>query len=133
LGLIELDSVPAIDSKIDITPVDLISRSIVNIAEAMNTVNTTINLSATHTIAFKAVWTEICRQRKVAPYYSSVGEWRQQLHERLNSNPQLSNKLFILDTMIDNFAGDTTANIDVDSNLNLPLFVTALLRSHNIH
>jgi len=129
LDLIEFGSAPETDCAFNIMPVDRLSKTIVELGESEETVKATINLSATHTVTFKAIWTEICQQRMIEPHYLNVTEWRRKLDERLETNPQIFHVLqFFSNILTDSFAKDTTATIDTESDVNLPMFVKALLR-----
>lgn len=121
---------PNIERTFDITPVDIMSRSIVKIGESTEGADTTMNLRATHKITFRAIWTEICQQQMVLPYYLSVTEWRQQLDTRLKINPHLLYGLSLFSSMLtDDFTQETKTTGDNESDLSLPTFVKALLQN----
>jgi thioester reductase-like protein len=129
LGLIEFGLAPETNHTFHITPVDRISRSIVELGESGETIKATINLPETHTITFKAIWTEICRQQMMEPHYLDVIEWRQKLDEQLKTDSPLFHGLRLFSrTLTDPFSKDITTTIDTESDLNLPMFVKALLR-----
>jgi thioester reductase-like protein len=128
LDLIKFGSAPETDCTLNITPVDWISRSIVELGESEETVKAKINLPETHTITFKSVWTEICRQQMMEPHYLNVTEWRRKLEEHLKMNSQLLYGLQLFSNILtDPFPTDTT--VTTESDLNLPIFVKALLRN----
>ena len=62
-------SVPETNFALDLTPVDRMSASIVELGESKETLNETISFSPTHRVTFTAIWSEICRQRQLEPYY----------------------------------------------------------------
>jgi thioester reductase-like protein len=130
LDLIEFGSAPETDHAFNMTPVDQISRSIVELSESEETVKATINLPETHTVTFKTIWTEICRQQMIEPHYLNVTEWYRKLDERLKTDSQLFHGLQLFSNILTNsFSKDTTATIDTEFDLNLPMFVKALLRN----
>jgi thioester reductase-like protein len=130
LDLIKFGSAPETDCTFNITSVDQVSRSIVELSESEETAKATINLPETHTVTFKAIWTEICRQQMIEPHYLNVAEWHQKLDEQLKMNSQLFHGLQLFsETLTDSSSNDTTAPISTESDLNLPTFVKALLRN----
>ena len=130
LDLIEFGAAPESDCTFAIIPVDHIGRTIVELGESEETIRATINLSDTHRISFKAIWTEICRQRKREPHFTTVAEWRRKFDERLQIDPQSLRGLQLFsNALTDPFAEDTTTTSGIESDLNLPLFVASLLRN----
>ena len=130
LDLIEFGLVPETDFALNITPVNQMSRSIVELGESEETVKATINLPATHTVTFKTIWIEICRQQQIEPNYLSVTEWRHKLDERIKMDPQSLRGLQLFSNVLtDSFSDETTTTIGTESDLNLPMFVQALLRN----
>ena len=130
LDLIEFGLAPETDCTFNITPVDRISKTIVELGESDETAKVTINLPETHTITFKAIWTEICRQRMIEPQYLNVTECRRTLDERLKMDPQSLHGLQLFsNALTDSVSEDTTASVNTESDLNLPMFVKALLRN----
>ena len=130
LDLIEFGLIPDIDPTFNMTPVDLCSRFIVEIGESTETSKRTVNLPTTHKVTFQTIWTEICQQRNVEPHYLNIIEWRWKLHERLKTNPQLLPGLFLFSNALrDDISGNLTIAIDDECDLNISMFVKALLRS----
>ena len=129
LDLIEFGSAPETDCAFNTTPVDRISKTIVELGESEETVKATINLPETHRVTFKAIWTEILQERMIEPHYLNVTEWRRKLDERIKTNPQILHGLQLFsNTLTDPFSEDTTVTISTESDLNLPMFIKALLR-----
>ncbi|CAF4029340.1 unnamed protein product [Adineta steineri] len=129
LDLIEFGLVPETNHVFSMTPVDQMSRSIVKLSESNETVKAPINLFGTHTITFKAIWNEICRQKMMEPHYLSAIEWRQKLDAYLMLDPQSFRGLqFFSNILTDSYPQDRTVTIGTESDLNLPTFVKALLR-----
>jgi thioester reductase-like protein len=121
---------PETDRTFIMTPVDHMAKSIVELGESEETVKRTINLSETYAVTFKAIWTEICRQRFMQPYFHDVTEWRQKLDEWLTMDSQLLHGLQLFSTALTDPSSEvTTATVGTESDLNLPLFVKALLRN----
>jgi hypothetical protein len=111
------------------TPVDQLSKSIVELGESEETVNATINLSETHTITFKAIWAEICRQRMMEPHYLNVIDWHQKLNKHLKTHAQSLHGLQLFsNALTDPFPEDAITTISTKSELNLAIFVKALLQ-----
>ncbi len=111
------------------TPVDQINRSIVERGESEETMNRTINFSATHTVPFKTIWTEICRQKMMKPYYLDMIEWRQSLDEYFKTNSQSLPRLqLLLDELPILFSEHSMATIGTESDVKLLLFIKKLLR-----
>ena len=130
LDLIEFGAAPETECVFHITPVDQISNTIVNLGESKETLKTAITLPETHTVTFKAIWTEICRQQAIEPHYLNVTEWRQKLNGRLKMNSQIFHGLQLFsDELTSTFSNDTTITVDAESDLNLSMFVQALLRN----
>ena len=128
--LIEFGSVPESDLTVDITPVNHLSRTTVELGESEQTIKATIDQSHTHTVSFRAIWTEICRQRQVEPLFIDVTEWRQKLDEQLKTDSHSLHGLQLFsDALTGSFSKDTVTTIDTISDLNLPLFVASLLQS----
>ena len=129
LDLIKFGSAPETNLTFNMTPVDQISKTIVELIQSRETVKATINLSETHTLTFKTIWTEICRQQMMEPHYLNVIEWRQKLDEHVKMNPQLLHGLQLFsNALTDTFSEDKTATIGTESDLNLPIFIKALLQ-----
>jgi hypothetical protein len=106
------------------------SKTIVELGESEKTVKATINLSHTHTITFKAIWTEICRQRNMEPHFMNVTEWRRKLDEQLRTDSQSLRGLQLFsNTLTDPFSDDIIVTIGPESDLNLSIFVKSLLRN----
>jgi hypothetical protein len=74
LDLIKFGLAPESDFILNMTPVDEMSKTIVKLGESEKTLRETINVSHTHTITFKAIWIEICRQRNMEPHFINVIE-----------------------------------------------------------
>jgi thioester reductase-like protein len=130
LDLIEFGLAPETDRTFKITPVDRISKFIVELGESKDIAKATINLSETHTVSFKAIWTEICRQRMMEPQYLNMTEWRQKLEERIKTGSQLLHGLQLFSKALpDSPSEDTTATTENESDLNLPIFVKVLLQN----
>jgi thioester reductase-like protein len=130
LDLIKFGSAPESDLILNITPVDHMSKIIVELGESEKTAKATINLSHTHTITFKAIWTEICRQRKMKSNFINATEWRQKLNKQLKTVSQSLRGLQLFsNTLTDPFSEDTVAAISAESDLNLSIFVKSLLRN----
>ena len=130
LDLIEFGSAPQSDFTLDIVPVDHISQKIVELGESEQTIEATIDLPLTHTISFRIIWTEICRQRQIEPHFINVTEWRQKLDERLKTDSQSLHGLQLFShALTDSFSKETITTTGTESDLNLPLFVTSLLRN----
>ena len=128
LDLVEFGSAPESDFILNMTPVDQIAKSIVELGESEKTVKTIINLSPTHTITFKAIWTEICRQRKMEPHFINVTEWRRKLDEQLKTDSQPLRGLQLFSGALMNpFSEGSVATIGAESDLNLSIFVKSLL------
>ncbi len=130
LDLIEFGSAPESDLILNITPVDQMSKTIAELGESEKTLRETINLSHTHTITFKAIWTEICRQRNIEPHFINVTGWRRKLDEQLKIDSQALRGLQLFsNALTDSFSEDTVAIIDAESDLDLSIFVKSLLRN----
>ncbi len=128
VDLIKFGSAPESDFILDMTPVDQLSKTIVELGESEKTIKTTINLSHTHTITFKAIWTEICRQRKMVPQFINVTEWRRKLDEQLKTDSQSLHGLQLFsDALTNPISEDTVDTIGAESDLNLSIFVKSLL------
>jgi hypothetical protein len=105
------------------------SRSIVELGESEKTMKTTMNLAETHTVTFKAVWAEICRQRMMEPHYLDAREWRHKLDEHIKTDPQSLHALQLFsNALTDPFSQHATVTMSTESDLNLSIFVKALLR-----
>ena len=130
LDLIEFGLAPEVDYTFKIMPVDRMSKAIVRLGESENTMKAIINLPPTHAITFKSIWTEICRQRQMEPHYLKVTDWCRKLDERLKTAPQSLYALQLFSNILVNSpSGDISNTIDDETDLNLPMFVEALLRS----
>jgi nucleoside-diphosphate-sugar epimerase len=130
LDLIEFGSAPESDLILNMTPVDEMSKTIVKLGESEKTLRETINLSHTHTITFKEIWTEICRQRNMEPHFINVTEWRRKLNEQLKIDSQALRGLQLFsNALTDSFSKDTVDTIDAESDLNVSIFVKSLLRN----
>jgi len=128
LDLIEFGLAPESDFILNITPVDQMSKIIVELGESEKTLRETINLSHTHTITFKAIWTEICRQRNMEPHFVNVIEWRRKLDEQIKIDSQaLPGLQLFSNALTDSFSKDTVGTIGAESDLNLSIFVKSLL------
>jgi hypothetical protein len=63
------------------------------------------------------------------PHYLNVIEWRQKLDEYVKMNPQLLHGLQLFSNALTNtFSEDKTTTIGTVSELNLPIFIKALLQ-----
>jgi thioester reductase-like protein len=123
LDLIKFGSAPESDFILSMTPVNEMSKTIVELGESEKTLKETINLSHTHTITFKAIWTEICRQQNKQPHFINVTEWRRKLDEQLKTDSQLLRGLQLFsDALTDPFSEDTVTTISAESDLNLSIF-----------
>ena len=128
--LIEFGSAPESDLTLDITPVNHLSQTTVELGESEQTIKATIDQSHTHSVSFRTIWTEICRQRQVEPHFIDVTEWRQKLDKQLKTDSQSLHGLQLFsDALTESFLKDTTTAIDTESHLNLSLFVALLLRN----
>jgi hypothetical protein len=130
LDLIEFGLAPESDFILNLTPVDQMSKTIVELGQSEKTLRETINLSHTHTITFKAIWTEICRQRNMEPHFVNVIEWRRKLDEQIKIDSQaLPGLQLFSNALTDSFSKDTVGTIGAESDLNLSIFVKSLLRN----
>jgi hypothetical protein len=130
LDLIEFGLAPESDFILNLTPVDQMSKTIVELGQSEKTLRETINLSHTHTITFKAIWTEICRQRNMEPHFINVIEWRRKLDEQIKIDSQaLPGLQLFSNALTDSFSKDTVGTIGAESDLNLSTFVKSLLRN----
>ncbi len=130
LDLIEFGLAPESDFILNLTPVDQMSKTIVELGQSEKTLRETINLSHTHTITFKAIWTEICRQRNMEPHFINVIEWRRKLDEQIKIDSQaLPGLQLFSNALTDSFSKDTVGTIGAESDLNLSIFVKSLLRN----
>jgi hypothetical protein len=130
LDLVEFGLAPENDFILNITPVDQMSKIIVELGESEKTLRETINLSHTHTITFKALWIEICRQRNMEAHFINVIEWHRKLDEQLKIDSQALRGLQLFSNVLTNsFSEDTVTTIDAESDLNLSIFVKSLLRN----
>ncbi|UJR18565.1 hypothetical protein I4U23_005472 [Adineta vaga] len=130
LDLIKFGIAPETDFTFNITPVDCISRSIAELGESEKTIKATIDLRETHTVSFKSIWTEICRQRGLDPHYLHVTEWSQRLDKVLKTNSQLLHGLQLFsNSLTDSFSIDTAPTVGTESDLNLPIFVEKFLQN----
>ena len=128
--LIEFGSAPHSDLTLDITPVNHLSKTTVELGESEQTIKATIDQSHTHTVSFRTIWIEICRQRQAEPRFIDVTEWRQKLDERLKIDSQSLHGLQLFsNALTGSFSKDTIITMDTISDLNLPLFVASLLQS----
>ncbi len=130
LDLIKFGSVPDSDFRLNITPVDEISKTIVELGESEKALGETINLPQTHIITFKAMWTEICRQRNIEPQFINLTEWCRTLDEQLKTNSQSLRELQLFSNILMNpFSEDTVDTNNAESGLDLSIFVKSLLRN----
>jgi len=130
LDLTKFGSAPESDFTLNLTPVDEMSKIIVELGESEQTLGETINLSHTHTVTFKAIWTEICRQRNMELHFINATEWRRKLDEQLMIDSQSWRGLELFsNALTDSFSKDTVATIGAESDLDLSIFVKSLLRN----
>ncbi|CAF1203366.1 unnamed protein product [Didymodactylos carnosus] len=75
-GLIHHGSAPDVDSMMDLSPVDYVSKVIIELGQQKTSINEIYNIhNSNKMISFKTIWNGICDVMREAPQYVEFDEW----------------------------------------------------------
>lgn len=81
----DLGSAPETDQIFAVTPVNWISRWIVQIGESSLIRTAPVRFSGTHLISLKTIWKEMCHQQQIEVMYDDLNVWFSRMGKNLNS------------------------------------------------